>query len=159
MAAEQPYKMTTEVREAMVRYVRRRGWNVGKVASVGGVGVRTVERYLAEDEDFRAAIDEAKGVFLAKLERAAERRAIKGVTSTRKGKDGDVYTETKYSDTLLVHLLKANGRGKHTEHIEVDQRTKADVAVDLSAIAADPEARALLRKLLQRSVEGEPEGE
>lgn len=120
--------------------------NVSKSASMAGVARTTVYRYRSDDPKFAAAWDEAEKIGVRALEDEARRRGFEGWVEPvyNQGRrvmdvvlDPDtglplVNAETgevqmapavvrKYSDTLLIFLMKGNDPDKfkdraHTEH-------------------------------------------
>lgn len=71
-----------------------------------GISYAVTSARRKSDPDFAAAEELAEQEAAEVLVREARRRAIDGVESTRYTKDGTQYFETRYSDTLLIFLLK-----------------------------------------------------
>ena len=67
----------------------------------------TAYRYRAQDEQFKADWDAAVEQSTDTLVREAWRRAAEGVKHTWTDKNGQVHTEYKFSDNLLMFLIKA----------------------------------------------------
>lgn len=99
--------------------------NVTESARVAGVARSTVYEWRAEDESFAsdwdAALDEAADA----MEREAWRRAIEGVDEPVFGAlgnnqgSGEIGTVRKYSDTLLIFLMKGARPEKYRDRHEV----------------------------------------
>ncbi len=84
----------------------------------------TVYEHRASHEDFAAAWDEALEVAADALELEARRRAHDGVAEpvfgrVGKDEDGEIGTIQKYSDTLLMFLLKGARPQKYRERHEI----------------------------------------
>lgn len=75
-------------------------------AKVAGVERKTVYRWREQDPDFAKAWDEAEQEAADKLEREAIRRAVEGVEEPVFHQGKIVGYVRKYSDTLLIFLLK-----------------------------------------------------
>lgn len=149
-----PTRFTEAPKEAAVTFVRDHGFNAGGMAVAAGVSGRTVLRYLQEDEDFRAQVEDAKGEFLGILEDEARRRAVEGwIQEEQFGEDGALRKQVrKFSDPLLLHLMKANGPGKHRDSVKVETSVSGTVdhkhtgRIDVNALPDDK--RRLVRQLL-----------
>ena len=96
------------------------------------VNRRTIYRLKAEDEGFRAEWNDAMEVYLDKMEREADRRAIEGVPKfkVQAGKavlnpiTGLPLVEREYSDVLLMFRMKAAAPHKYRDNMAVDHTTK-----------------------------------
>ena len=100
---------------------------------------RTVYDWLERDAEFRAQFAEAEQDALDSLEQEAVRRARDGVTEPIVSvKTGEVigYT-TKYSDTLLIFLLKGGRPSKYRERVDVS----LDVRSVVERLTDDPAER------------------
>jgi formylmethanofuran dehydrogenase subunit B len=97
---------------------------VGDALKAAGIKTRiTVNRWRESDEAFSAAYDEALETAADTLETEARRRAVEGVVSIKwvgKGDDREPVEEVKYSDTLLLALLKANKPDKFAERSKTE---------------------------------------
>ena len=148
--------MTPAVKEAVCRHVAANGWNLGAVLVVAGCSSHTLYEAARQNEEFRDALEAAKGVFLATLEQEAYRRAVTGVDTVKSiDKLGNPVVVRVYSDALLAKLLVANGPEKHGQKIRVDKRVSGTVdhehtaKIDVAALKG--EDRDALRGLLQRN--------
>lgn len=96
--------------------------NVTEAADSVGIHRRTHYDWLANDPDYAAAFAEAEDEAVDRLETEARRRAVEGVRNEKshyfKGDLVGVDVETKYSDTLLIFLLKALRPEKYRERFE-----------------------------------------
>lgn len=73
-----------------------------------------------EDETFAEAWDEALDIAIEMLEEEARRRAQDGVLEPVYYLGAKVGSVRKYSDTLLIFLLKAHRPGKYRDHHSVE---------------------------------------
>jgi len=94
--------------------------NVRSACEVARVGRSSHYRWLAKDPGYREAFDVAKECAADLLESEAYRRAVHGVEEPvgwYKGKPGGVVR--KYSDVLLIFLLKGLRPEKYRERVEL----------------------------------------
>jgi hypothetical protein len=124
--------------------------NVSAAARHAGVERKNVYRWQEHDEDFAIAFQQAEIASVELMEGEARRRAVDGVGSQRRVYDNrgnlvDEYTETKYSDTLLIFLLKARRPETYRDRYDVTtggqplaQLSDIDAAIDrqLALLAA-----------------------
>lgn len=91
--------------------------NVTLAASAAGVNRATPYRWRQDDPDFARAWEDAMEAAADKLEQEAWRRAVEGVEEPvyRGGKL--VGTVRKYSDTLLIFLLKGARPHKYQDRV------------------------------------------
>jgi hypothetical protein len=95
--------------------------SLSQAAKAAGVHRRTHYNWLKSDPAYAKAFEQAKLVTGDALEDEAMRRAVKGVKREvlYKGKpvmvNGEPYYETRYSDRLLILLLKAMRPEKYRE--------------------------------------------
>lgn len=116
--------------------------NITQGAQHAGIDRTTVYRWQEHDDDFAAAFREAEIQATETLEAEARRRAVEGVVSetpiySRKGELLNTIIETKYSDTLLIFLLKARAPEKYRERFDVTtagQPMIKQVDADLGAV-------------------------
>lgn len=99
-----------EVKQAFLDEFAKCGVVGHAMRAVGVKDYGTVRRW-RQDEVFDAAFRDAEEEASDYLEAEARRRAAEGVTRHRYDKDGKlVSTETVYSDSLLMFLLKGRKR-------------------------------------------------
>lgn len=79
---------------------------VKRAAKAAKIHHATVYKHLARDETFRKRVDEALEAGAIALEQEAIRRAVEGVKEPVFYKGQKVAAVTRYSDTLLIFLLK-----------------------------------------------------
>lgn len=111
--------------------------NVSAAAKLAGVGRRTHYQWLKDDaayaEAFADAVDEAAD----RLEVEARRRAVNGIVEPVFHKGVQVGTIKKYSDTLLIFLLKGARPDKYAERHQHSGKGKGG-AILLEDIVGGP---------------------
>lgn len=128
---------------------------VTHAAKAAGVSRSLPYTWAGEDEEFKAAWEEAQQQANDALEREARRRAIEGVeepvihqgqlTLIQDPETGEIrpLTVRKYSDTLLIFLLKGNNPAKFRENATVEVAgpgggpIKTEAKVEVAPITAD----------------------
>lgn len=104
--------------------------NITLACEAAGIERKTYYRWTEHDEAFTAAAHVAREAAADLLEEAARKRAVEGVT-----KETGVYhngrliateVEIRYSDTLLIFLLKGIRPEKYRERLDV---TRSDSTV------------------------------
>jgi hypothetical protein len=97
--------------------------NITLACEAAGIGRRTYYDWTEHDQEFSAALGLAREEAADRLEDAARQRAVAGVVKeTPIYHDGhliDTVVETKYSDTLLIFLLKGVRPEKYRERLDV----------------------------------------
>lgn len=118
--------------------------NVLVASETAGVPRRTIYEWRRADPEFAAAMDLAREEACDRLEEEARRRAYDGTEEpvfgrVERDRDGQVGTVQKYSDTLLIFLLKGNKPEKFRERVEHSGRVAHEVTrgPDLSGLSAD----------------------
>lgn len=107
------------------------------------VGRRTV--YDArKDEEFAAAWDAIEAEITEVMEREAFRRAVEGVTEPVVSAGKHVADVQKYSDTLLIFMLKARKPEVYRENVKVEHSGKIDskTTVEIPGDAVDKSRKA-----------------
>lgn len=118
------------------------------IAAVG-VSRRTFNRSRKEDENWDEQIFQAQQIFIRKLEAEAVRRATEGWEENRVTNKGDHYTVRKFSDALLLALLKANNKVKYADHKVVETHTDKPQSVNWSKLS--PEEQDAIRLMLEKA--------
>jgi hypothetical protein len=140
-AQNAPHSDLVDWADAFLNVFRERG-NVRSSCIACKIGRSTVYERLERDPAFRQAFQDAREDAADRLEDEAWRRAHDGIESKIFSKDGDeIGTEVKYSDTLLIVLLKANRPGKFSERYKVND-TDVDNEIDrlMAKLASSKEA-------------------
>ena len=102
-------------------------------------------------EDFAAQWDEAMQVAVDALEAEARRRAVEGVDEPVYYKGQLVDTIKKYSDTLLITLLKAHRPEKFRERFEHTGADGGPLRIDSTVHHPDPEVLAEILAVRERT--------
>lgn len=93
--------------------------NVARACRVAKINRSTAYLHRKDSEDFRAAWTEAVEIAVGLLEDEAWRRAREGVLEPVYQGGKLVGKVHKYSDTLLIFLLKAHNPAKYRENINI----------------------------------------
>ena len=93
----------------------REGWTATKAAALAGVDRVTVYGWRSDDEIFAKDWNDAVEAGVDCLEDEAMRRAVKGVEEPVFGKEDIKGYVTKYSDPLLIFLMKGRRRKVYGE--------------------------------------------
>ena len=104
-----PLSTTDENKELFLEALARSGV-IGSACRAAGISRATAVRWRKEDPLFLEAFNDALADASDELEHEARRRAYEGVTSEKiigSGDNARVVIETRYSDTLMLALLKA----------------------------------------------------
>jgi hypothetical protein len=113
--------------------------NIRLACAASGVKRRaTVYEWQEHDEAFALAFQQAQVEAVEALEAAAYHRAVEGVETavTAPGR-GIVGYEQKYSDTLLIFLLKGAAPEKYRDRMEMRHSGRVQTLADLVATARD----------------------
>lgn len=109
-----------------------------------GLARSTVYDWRNEEPDFKQAWDDAIESGTDGLEDEAFRRACHGVPEpivimgrVAKNDDGSMLTVQKYSDGLMIQLLKGRRGDKFKERAAVDNTHKVSLAEDAPVLAPD----------------------
>ena len=92
--------------------------NVTRAAEESGCGRIMLYKIRREDESFAAEWEEAARIGAARLEDEARLRAVEGWQEPVWHKGVQCGTVRKFSDTLLICLLKAHHPDKYRENIK-----------------------------------------
>lgn len=122
----------------------------------------TVYEWRSEDPEFARAMEQAQIEASDYLEEEARRRAVVGTEEPVFGRigrdqDGEIGTIRRYSDSLLIFLLKGNRPDKFRERIEHSGQVRHDVSVqpDLSKLSAEDLAK--LKSIAGKLAAGGPD--
>jgi len=100
-----------------------------------GLPLKIAYRQKKTDKDFRQAWDIAVDSSMDLLEGEAYRRAFEGVSEPVFRKHGQVGTVTKYSDQLLMFLLKGHYPEKYREKFDI--KKTIDVTIKAAELPDD----------------------
>lgn len=105
--------------------------NVSKAAQRAGISRTIAYRHRANNEQFRKAWEDALEQAADVLEAEAWRRAVDGIEEPVGWYQGHAGgTVTRYSDTLLIFLLKAHRPDKFRERVDVKQDGEVTITVN-----------------------------
>lgn len=121
-------KVTPKKKEEFLLQLPETGGNVSKAAQLIGVTRKSLYEHRQQDEEFAKEWDKAVDQGIDRLEDEAKRRAFEGVDEPILYKGDVVQYITKYSDTLLIFLLKGH-REKYRERHEITGDLKSDVKI------------------------------
>lgn len=127
--------------------------NVTTACSAAGMRRRqTVYEWQEHDDAFAAAFREAEIEATERLEEEARRRAVEGVVKEtpifHNGAPVATITETKYSDTLLIFLLKARAPEKYRERQAIEHSGPGGGPIETRDGLSDVERATRLAALL-----------
>lgn len=111
-------KVTPKKKKEFLIQVAENGGNVSKAAEVVAVNRKTFYEHRAKNKKFKEDWDKAVDRGIDRLEDEAKRRAFDGVDEPVFYQGEEVGSVRKYSDTLLIFLLKGH-RKKYRERHEI----------------------------------------
>jgi len=116
--------------------------NVTKAANETGIDRQRWYEWRSGDVDFAKAWNEAAQIGVEALEDEARRRAFDGVDQPIYHLGNKIDTVKKYSDTLLIFLLKAHRPEKYRERQEISGPNGGPILTEnLTDLDADERAR------------------
>lgn len=116
--------------------------NVSEACRAVGISRSAAYVWREEDKEFRAAWELAAKIGTGVLEDEARRRAVDGVEEPMVSAGKLVTTVRKYSDTLLIFLLKARDpKYKDRSSVELTGRDGGPVAIEIEDVRAKLAAR------------------
>ena len=110
--------------------------NVTRSAEESGCHRVQLYRMKREDEEFSAAWEEAAEIGAKRLEDEARRRAVEGWQEPVWYQGEQTGTVTKFSDTLLICLLKAHHPEKYADRSKTDTTVNGNLSVDVDVISS-----------------------
>ncbi|MEQ8847564.1 hypothetical protein [Botrimarina sp.] len=90
---------------------------------------RSHSRWMATDPDYAEAFEQTRRVASDMLEEEARRRAVEGWEEPIFQNGKQVGVKRRYSDTLLIFLLKGNNPAKFGDRVEQTHRGNSPVAL------------------------------
>lgn len=122
---------------------RKRAWleafeqegTVVLACKASGVGRSTVYEWRQSDEAFALAWHDIEEATTEAMEREAYRRAVEGVAEPLVSAGKHVCDVKKFSDTLLIFMLKARRPERYRDNIKVEHA--GSVNVELIPVAID----------------------
>ena len=110
--------------------------NVTRSAEESGCHRVQLYRMKREDEEFSAAWEEAAEIGAKRLEDEARRRAVEGWQEPVWYQGEQTGTVTKFSDTLLICLLKAHHPEKYADRSKTDTTVNGNLSVDVDVMSS-----------------------
>lgn len=127
-----PAPLRTPEKDAAFFAALAESGNVSKSAIAIGASRSIVYEWREADPEFAARWERAMKVSVLGMEDEAKRRAIEGVAEEIFDKDGNPSgTKTKYSDTLLIFLMKAHDP-KYRENSKLELSGPDGGAIELN---------------------------
>lgn len=102
---------------------------VKDACEVAGVGRRTVYDHRQRDEDFALAWAEVEQETTEQMEREAYRRGVEGVVEPIVSAGKHVTDVRRYSDTLLIFMLKARKPETYRDNVRIEHSGRIDKRV------------------------------
>lgn len=122
-----------EQRQGIFLRALAQGETMARALAQAGIASRaTINTWREKDTDFAAAYNEALENAADLLEAEARRRAVHGVEEPHFYKDEVVGHVRKYSDALLLALLKATRPEKFKERVEHSGQVEVNLAERLA---------------------------
>lgn len=132
---------TAKKRAAFLESLIETGGNVSRSCIVAGIGRQRVYEWRTDDLEFATAWDEAVESGTDELEEEARRRAFAGVDEPVFYQGEECGTIRKYSDTLLIFLLKGRRPDRYRERVTIDvNKLDSDIDRELAKLAAGSQA-------------------
>jgi hypothetical protein len=128
-------KLTPERKAAFCAALIASGGNVSRACEAVDIARPTAYEWRDEDEAFARAWDRAKEIGLDTLEDEAVRRAYEGIDEPIVHLGVITDTMKKYSDTLMIFLLKGGKPEKYRER--VDQRNSGSMTINVATGVPD----------------------
>jgi len=126
---------------------------VKKALDKSGLALKTAYRHRKSDTKFCEEWDIAVDAAMDLLEGEAYRRAFEGVKEPVFRKNGQVGEVTKYSDPLIMFLLKGNRPAKYREKFDITK--KVEVTIKAESLSSDMLAEIAAGGQVGELIEGE----
>ena len=128
---------------------------ITQAAEIAGIDRVTHYRWLKDDPEYAKAFEEAHEKSVERLEQEARRRAVEGWEEPVFHKGKVVGKVRKYSDTLLIFLLKGAAPDKYKDRVanEHSGKIEADVNVVHDLRKLDPKELEQLEQILSKATE------
>ena len=125
--------------------------NITQAAEIAGCNRCMHYDWYEKSEPYRQAFDEAEEKAADRLEQEARRRAVEGVSEPVFYQGEKVGTVQKYSDTLLIFLLKGVRPEKYRERYnhEITGKNGQPIQVEVSELTSE-ERKERISELLKK---------
>lgn len=141
---------TDKKRAKFLAAIIETGGNITRACKDAGISRRSAYEWREADSVFAQEWDEAVEAGTDELEEEARRRAYAGVDEPVFYQGEECGSVRKYSDTLLIFLLKGRRPDKYRERVTIDvNKLDSDIERELAALTAGS----------QTASTGETEGE
>ena len=127
--SEQAKQLTPKKLAAFLQYFMETA-NVREACRRAKVNHSTIYRFKADNADFREAFKEAKAIAVENLEGEGFRRAMEGVLEPVYYKGAKVGSIRKYSDSVLIFLLKGNMKSLYGDSTQIYGDPDAPIKFD-----------------------------
>jgi hypothetical protein len=124
---------------------------VSAACIAAGIGRTTAYRWRQADEDFALAWHDLEEDTTDEMEREAYRRAVEGVPEPVFHKGEEIATINRYSDTLLIFMLKARKPETYRERFDVNHSGKVATPERPDLSKLDLEEAEQLTRLLAKA--------
>ena len=138
------------------------GWTVIDACKSVGMSQSSVYELRERDEEFMRQMQQAYDDSTAMLEGECFQRAV-GRDEPMMDKDGEIHYRKKYSDLLMMFLLKARKPKMYRDQVDININETRHIIVDLLPVVKDEETGKLMvvgeeQPPLLASGEGESDG-
>lgn len=127
-------RLTEEKKFEFISLLRDEGMTVHGACERVGLSTTTLYKHRGEDPEFAAAWDVAYDQGTTVLEAEAQRRATQGVTEPVFNKGIIVGHVQKYSDVLLIFLLKARDPKRFRDNVDISNSDGSIAAAFAAAV-------------------------
>lgn len=148
----------TPKREAAFLDALRDGLSVTAACIDAGISRSTAYEWREADDEFRKRWDEAIEEGTDRLEDEAQRRARDGVTEPIYYKGSRVGEVQRYSDTLMIFLLKARRPDKFKDRVATDHTSSDGSMTPKPALDVSRLSTAALEEILAAADEASDKG-
>lgn len=152
-----PDKLTTAEKKRAFLAAYAQCGNVSHAARLAGISRETHYEWLTKDSNYAAAFQQADAQAADALELEARRRALEGWEEPVYQKAQLVGTVRRYSDTLLIFLLKGARPEKYRERHEISGDPQRPLALDIRDEHVEQAVR-LLEALAAEARDGDTAG-
>jgi hypothetical protein len=130
--------------------------NITRAAEIAGIARSNHYDWLKDDPDYPDLFKQADQQACDRLEQEARRRAVHGVDEPVFYKGDECGVVRKYSDTLLIFLLKGAMPEKYKDRVESDSRnTNININTDVTHLTPE-ERQARINELIAKRGNGTP---
>lgn len=123
-------KIVQQKKKLMLAAIAESG-NIGKAAAAAGISRNCHYNWMQADKAYAKAVDEAFDDAVDLLETEAKRRAYEGVEEPVYQGGKQVGTIRKYSDTLLIFLMKGARPEKYRDRQQIEQTVSGSVTLNV----------------------------